>query len=284
MRCRVSGSAAACFGAAMLAFAALPGWASASPASLKVPAASAYPRHGAHIVPVQAKTRTDDFRAGNIVGAAGRPLPVKIEMLEGGGKPSGQLFVFTGLPEGVRLSPGGNFGEFWAVNAAVIKDLTLTAPADYKGTFTVWITRSREKGKPAQSTSITVTVGQPAATQTAAAPPAIQPPPAPASALAPPSLPTSAPASNDEMLLVRAGENFVKGDVSGARAIYEYLALQGSAAAAMAMGETYDPLVLAKLVLKGLEADAATAEQWYEKAEELGNREARTRLNALAAR
>ena len=49
------------------------------------------------------------------------------------------------------------------------------------------------------------------------------------------------------------------GDVSGARAVFETLALQGSAAGAMALGETYDPLVLRTLVIKGLEADPEKA-------------------------
>jgi hypothetical protein len=52
----------------------------------------------------------------------------------------------------------------------------------------------------------------------------------------------------------------------------------------MAMGETYDPLVLKKLFVKGVEADGAKAQQWYEKAEQLGSGEARNRLNALAAK
>ena len=45
-----------------------------------------------------------------------------------------------------------------------------------------------------------------------------------------------------------------------------------------------DYLVLARVVVKGLDADAKKAQQWYEKAEDLGSQEARSRLNALAAR
>jgi hypothetical protein len=168
--CLLRGFSLAWLGAAMVTLSAMPGRASALPASLKAPAEAFDDRRGALILPVQAKTQAIDFKASNVAGAAGRPLPVKIEILESGDKPSGQLFIFTGLPEGVRLSPGGNFGEFWAVNAAVIKDLTLIAPAGYKGVFTVWITRSRDKAKTAQSASITVTIGQPATTHTAAPP------------------------------------------------------------------------------------------------------------------
>jgi hypothetical protein len=208
-----------------------------------------------------------------------------------GEKDSGQLFVLTGLPDGVTLHPGGNFGDFWAVNASVVDELTLTTPPDFFGTFTVWISRGRKQETTAQSASITVAIGEPATTPTAATAtaPALDPAPrdaapAPREVVASIVRPRASGVPNEAMLITRANESFAKGDVAGARVIYEYLAMQGSSAGAMAMGETYDPLVLAKLVVKGLDADPKKAQQWYEKAEDLGSQEARSRLNALAAR
>jgi hypothetical protein len=235
---------------------------------------------------VQAQAEAADFKAADVKGPSGRPIPLKIEAAGSAEKNANQLFIFTGLPEGVTLSPGGNFGDFWAVNASVINDLELTAPPGFSGTFTMWITRSRDQGNSARSVPITVTIGGPAAVPTVAATTATAPVPGPAARETTGSTakPRGGALPNEKMLLTRAADSFEKGDVSGARVIYEYLAMQGSSAAAMAMGESYDPLVLAKMVVKGLEPDPKKAQQWYEKAEELGSREARSRLNALAAR
>jgi hypothetical protein len=235
------------------------------------------PRH-ATLILVQTPGEPASFHAEDIAGTAGQPIPLNIELLSANDQVNGQLFILTGLPKGVTLQPGGFFGDFWAVNASVIDELTLTAPAGFAGTFTIWITRSRNQANAAKSASVTVTIGAPPTTPTAAASSASLP-----EGTSSITKPRGGP-PNEAMLMARATENFRKGDVSGARVIYEYLAMQGSSAAAMAMGETYDPLVLAKLVVKGLEADAKKAQQWYEKAEELGSQDARGRLNALAAR
>jgi hypothetical protein len=229
---------------------------------------------------VQTQGEPLDFRARDISGPPGRPIPLKIDVLGGSDTESGKLFIFSGLPKGVTLSPGGNFGDFWAVNASVVKDLTLTAPKDFSGSFTILITRSRNQATVAKSAAVTVTIGEPNTRPTASAAPAF-----PEQALPSTGSTNSRPASpNEQMLMSRADASFKKGDVSGARVIYEYLAMQGSAMAAIAMGESYDPLVLNKLVVMGLAPDAAKARQWYEKAEQLGSGDARSRLNALAAK
>ncbi len=286
----------ACSGALMLTLSGAHAWGlSAPPPALKpLIAVLEADRPQAPVTLVQATGEAATFKASNASGPAGQPIPLKVDPLGTDNEEDGQLFVFTGLPAGVTLHPGGNFGDFWAVNASVISDLTLITPSDFSGTFTVWITRSRKETNSAKSASITVTIGQPATTPTAAtAEPARRETAAPATreTTAPASRdtgstgkPRSSGAPNEAMLMARANENFAKGDVAGARVIYEYLAMQGSSMAAMAMGETYDPLVLAKLVVKGLEADPQRAQEWYEKAEALGSQEARSRLNALAAR
>ena len=282
-RCAAREACVLLCGAALAALVALPASASSSPPaalrSLSTWSGSGR-EHQPSMIFIQAQGELASFRADNISGPAGRPIPLKIEVLGDAVKGAGQLFIFSGLPKGVTLQPGGDFGDFWAVNASVIDDLTLTAPPGFAGTFTVWITRSRnQQVSSAQSVSITVTIGGPPTTPTAASSTTAIP-----DTTSAPAKPRSSGVANEAMLMARANESFRKGDVSGARAIYEYLAMQGSAVAAMAMGETYDPLVLAKVVVKGLDADAKKAQQWYEKAEDLGSEEARSRLNALAAR
>jgi TPR repeat protein len=50
----------------------------------------------------------------------------------------------------------------------------------------------------------------------------------------------------------------------------------------VALGGTYDPIVLAKLGVVGLGADVERARTWYQNAESLGSAEATRRLAILA--
>jgi hypothetical protein len=72
-------------------------------------------------------------------------------------------------------------------------------------------------------------------------------------------------------------------DISGARKFYEYAANLGNAAAAMAMGRTFDPDYLNGLGVAGLKPDPERAVGWYRKASALGNHEAQLRLQTISA-
>jgi TPR repeat protein len=111
--------------------------------------------------------------------------------------------------------------------------------------------------------------------------------PEPVAAKAPPPQPvrTASPASisrDDESAGMQRAEQFLKNaDIAGARLMFENLALRGSAQAAFAMGQTYDPEFLKTLVVQGLRPDVEQAKSWYRKALELGSPEASGRLSAL---
>lgn len=247
---------------------------------LLAPLSDARTATGSSTITVQAMRSQETFKVQDIAGPAGKPIPITIETRDKGAADGRQLFIFSGLPKGVTLNPGGDLGEFWAVNASVIGSLSLTAPDGFSGTFTVRITRSN--GHPNNGVAtMRVTIGggdtRPTASISAPAPKAGYTPPAPPSS-------AGAPIPNQEMLMSRARALFQKGDVAGARIIFEYLATQGSPAAAIAMGETFDPAILSQLVVKGLASDAAKARQWYERAEHLGSGDARRRLNAMIGR
>jgi hypothetical protein len=82
---------------------------------------------------------------------------------------------------------------------------------------------------------------------------------------------------------MKQGEQFVAaGDVVTARIVFQRAAEAGDANAAMALGATYDPTVLAKLGVVGMSADVEKARSWYQTAEKLGSPEARRRLDVLA--
>jgi hypothetical protein len=86
-------------------------------------------------------------------------------------------------------------------------------------------------------------------------------------------------------LLMKQGEQFIAaGDVVTARIVFQRAAEAGNANAAMALGATYDPTVLAKLGVVGTSADVEKTRSWYQTAEKLGSPEARRRLDVLADR
>ena len=65
---------------------------------------------------------------------------------------------------------------------------------------------------------------------------------------------------------------------------FERAADMGLSQGAMASVTTYDPNELAKLKVVGLQANAAAARKWYDRAAELGAAEAGDRLRRLGAR
>jgi hypothetical protein len=86
-------------------------------------------------------------------------------------------------------------------------------------------------------------------------------------------------------LFMKQGEQFMTaGDVVAARTVFQRAAEAGDSYAAMALGATYDPTVLAKLRVVGIGADLEKARSWYQTAEKLGSPEARRRLDVLADR
>jgi TPR repeat protein len=73
------------------------------------------------------------------------------------------------------------------------------------------------------------------------------------------------------------------GSVGAARMMFQAAAEAGDPAAAFALAETYDPLVLKKLKAKGgITPDVGLAQAWYRKARELGSAIAPERLDRLA--
>ena len=71
--------------------------------------------------------------------------------------------------------------------------------------------------------------------------------------------------------LVKEGQRFVvAGDFVAARLVFQRAAEAGNAAAALALGASYDPVVLARLGVRNVDADASKARAWYQKAKELG--------------
>ena len=112
--------------------------------------------------------------------------------------------------------------------------------------------------------------------------PTITPPPSSDVAVAPP---VSLSLASDEiaMLLKRGKDAFSTGDLAAARLLLRRAAEAGSAEAALALGATFDPLVIRRLGAIGTAPDAAQARQWYQKAVALGSPTASQPLSQLEA-
>lgn len=138
------------------------------------------------------------------------------------------------------------------------------------------------------------TPAQTAAQPTQQAPAPVQAP-APAQVQAPVPLPAATPKSAVERpsrpltaeeiaMLRKMGDDYISnGDFVGARSVLERAADAGDASAAFAIASTYDPVVLARFKVRGLEPDIVKAEFWYERARALGSSEAPHRLRAMLA-
>jgi hypothetical protein len=92
--------------------------------------------------------------------------------------------------------------------------------------------------------------------------------------------------SNEEMaaLLGRGDTLLSVGDVTSARLFYERVANAGGGLAAIRLGETFDPLFLDRVHMRGVRGDPAAAEFWYHRARDLGATDAEVLLKSLNGR
>jgi curved DNA-binding protein CbpA len=87
-----------------------------------------------------------------------------------------------------------------------------------------------------------------------------------------------------DLLIERSEKLIATGDVEAARSLLQPAAEAHDARAALALGATYDPIMLAILQGRGVIADVSLALDWYKKAQEFGSPEAQGRLKLLSSR
>jgi TPR repeat protein len=90
-----------------------------------------------------------------------------------------------------------------------------------------------------------------------------------------------APKLDPSALMARGDEFLRQSDVTSARLFYRLAAVNGSAAGAMAMGSTYDPVLLERNAVRGVKPDPGKALEWYRRAVELGDPGGKTRSAEL---
>jgi hypothetical protein len=111
--------------------------------------------------------------------------------------------------------------------------------------------------------------------------PQATPSPAPAVTSEPP--PPSRLLPDEIAALIARGDAFLGvGDIVSARLFYERAAEAGDGPAALLVGETFDPALIARTGLRGVRGDAEKAAEWYRRAVALGAPEAEAMLKNLA--
>lgn len=82
--------------------------------------------------------------------------------------------------------------------------------------------------------------------------------------------------------MTRAKSLLKIGDIAAARLLLERAATAQDATAALLLAQTYDPAVLGTRDTRSVNADAAAARDWYQRAAALGSSEAEQRLALLS--
>jgi len=82
-------------------------------------------------------------------------------------------------------------------------------------------------------------------------------------------------------MIKRGKDILMSGDIISARLLLRRAADAGSAEAALALGATFDPIVIRRLGAVGMTSDIAQARQWYQRAADLGSAAAMGQLAKL---
>ena len=212
----------------------------------------------------QGKRSDMRFSVESVSGVSGKPLKINVNMSGEAWdipqNPEGPFFLmFEGLPAGITLSTGFCVRTgVWAVSLRDIRELTLSAPAEFLGAFDVKAVLRRGAQTDIQSHTFRVEFTAPVVAH-------------------------SAPDTRQQAELVARAENlFRRGELFAARSIYTELADRGSKEAVFRLAQTYDPQVLKSLFIVGLEPDIEKALELYRKASNLGATEAQERLNVFS--
>ncbi len=205
------------------------------------------------------------------------PLGLNVE-----GSTDGVVAAVTGLRAGSNLSVGSPVGPTgWQLPARDLATALVRPPAGFSGTMEIVVDLQigDDQIVDRRWRRLEWTAAEPARAAAAPTPP---PTPTPAAPVAPTNAGTLGPA--EIAILIRRGEQLLgTGDLSSARVLLRRAAEARDARAAFALASTYDPLVLSKLRVRGFAPDTAAARDWYQRAAELGSREAPARLDMLSS-
>jgi hypothetical protein len=194
-------------------------------------------------------------------------LSLKLEPEEAANEPF--ILALSGAPAGTILSGATQMSsDTWFLPPGSADRLEIALPEWSTSVFEIAVVLRRTNGLIAAQTKAWLAAPLPPSRSPAS--------PSPAS----PKIDEAA-AKDLKDFMARANRLLDRGDFVGARAIYQRAAELGSGAAALALGATYDPNRLWSFGALGLVGNKERARQWYVRASQLGQSEAKARLTAL---
>ena len=220
----------------------------------------------------------------DVEGQPGNDTPIAINLPSGAelrlaGAVDGTFLLIRNIPDGVTVSAGMAAGRVWVVPLREVSTLRLLSKPgvypQFQLDFHLIGPNSRVLAK--ATATVNLREDQPVAALGPASPEAPTKPPVQSR---PPVEPLSPRA--EAVLLARGKELLRQGGIAAARVIFEDLAMDGSAAGALALARSYDPAYVAKSAASAPAPDLAEARKWYERAAELGNPDAKTWLAEIA--
>src|SRR5262245_59079084 len=169
------------------------------------------------------------------------------------------ILILSGLPANTALSGASRMGaDSWLLSPGALQQIEIMVPEWSTSTIEVQAELRRMNGAVVAGSKLWLVVPPPATPQGAVL--------------------------NESAIkeMVKNGDRLLsRGEVAGARALYERAAAMGSAQAALALGSTYDPRRLWSLGVFGMIGNKERAQQWYRRAAQLGHPEAKARISAL---
>jgi hypothetical protein len=244
-----------------------------------------------------------------LLGEPASEVPFNIEVGPVESIPRNSFLRVRGLPHMIALSEGYAIAPgAWAVPIISLSKLRLAIPVGLSGRSEIGVALVTMEGAiiAEAKTSLVIAAAHLIAPNEAPPPaadrpklPAETPPPAPpapkAAALPPPAAPAPpaapiaparpqiSPAAHERAthFMERATAFLEQGNVAAARLFLERAAEEGLAEGALTLGGTYDEAELANMKALGLKPDPSLARRWYERARDLGSRDAAARLSRL---
>jgi hypothetical protein len=223
----------------------------------------------------------------NAIGVSGQPMPLRIEIPANIDRP--RFLSVRSIPKELSLSAGFRLRNSWFVPFDGSQQLQLISPAGFEGNIVLEVFFYHDShGLPIGRDFVSIILRPPRAAPNASETSSLQ-----TSTMR--SLPTSQEsasltgnrfqlsAAEEASALARGADMMRRGDIASARLLFKDLAARASAKGARAMGESYDPVLLRRVFIAGLEPNLEEAKKWYKKAVELGDEEALKRLGALEA-
>jgi len=201
----------------------------------------------------------------------------------------GTNLTVSGVPTGATVSPGRQLKSgLWRIEAAQLGSVTVHPPPGFAGKMKLALELRRADGTIVDRQPVRLDWAGGAADQTsgsirATSAPIIMAPGKTATGLVE-HVPVTPLNQREISVLVSRGEEYLKaGQIAAARLVLQRAADVHDPRGTLMLGATYDPIVLERLGVLGLTADAETARIWYEKAREFGSSEAPQRIEMLAS-